>query len=104
MRRALFAVTIISYLSSCDAFALSVGYEGASSPFAITYQPSLQTSVEPILQVVNSSGEAYVSSWQLKLEVRPVSSGQGELLFHDVSVPPDSLFGQDPRPVSTLDG
>lgn len=104
MRRILCVMIVGLCFNADDLYALSVGYWGSSSPFTIKYQPTLQTSIEPILQVVNNTVDAYVTSWQLKLEIRPLGGSHGALLFHDVSVPPNSLFGQDPRPITLLEG
>ena len=72
-------------------------------PFAINYQRNLMPSVNPILQLINSSDDVHVFAWQLQLEILPAVGSVGELLFDATSAPPDSLFGQDPGPISFLE-
>jgi len=103
MRRSFYLSTVLTYLLSSNLFGISIGTEGTSSPFIVTYDESLQSSFEPILQVVNNSEVGVlILSWQLELEIRPLSGAQGELSFHSAHAPPSSLFGQEPGPTSDL--
>jgi hypothetical protein len=93
---------LLCFLPS-SLFGLSIGFEGSSLPFTVTYDQAVQSSFVPVLQVVNETdASVMVLSWQLELEIRPLPGSQGELLFHRVAAPPNSLFGQDPGPISDL--
>lgn len=101
MCRGLYLTMLLVCFPISSTLALSIGYDGSSIPF--TYQQNVQTSFEPVLQVVNDSGvSVVVLSWQLELEVRPLQGAQGELLFQSAGTPPNSLFGQVPGPLSDL--
>jgi hypothetical protein len=103
MRRAFCTLIIFMCSFATEALALSVGYGDSSLPFSVNYHPDVQPSFEPILEVVNDSNVAAVAlSWQLHLEVLPIGSAHGELLFLSTSSPPQSLFGQAPGPMSDL--
>jgi len=104
MHRFLYISILMSFVIASEATAISVGYDGSVVPFQLTYQPNVEPSIKPILQVINTVSDAFVAGWQIKLEVRPASGSHGQLLFNDVSVPPNSLFGQDPRSISLLLG
>jgi hypothetical protein len=103
MCRTFYVLMMIMCFCATEAFALSVGYSDSSLPFSVNYHPDVQPSFEPILDVVNESNTAAVAlAWQLHLEVRPLGSAHGELLFQSTSTPPQSLFGQTPGPMSDL--
>jgi hypothetical protein len=103
MGRALYALIIGMCFFATEALALSLGYGGSSLPFSVNYHPDVQPSFELIMEAVNDSNVAAVAlSWELHLEVRPIGSAHGELLFQSTSSPPQSLFGQTPGPMSDL--
>jgi hypothetical protein len=103
MGRALYALIISMCFFATEALAISVGYEDSSLPFSVNYHPDVQPSFELVMEIVNDSNvAAVVLSWQLHLEVRPIGSAHGELLFQSTSPPPQSLFGQTPGPMSDL--
>lgn len=105
MYRGICFLLLLPNLPISIAFALSIRNEGSNSsaPFELAYQ-NVQSPLVIVLQVANESETtASVLSWQLvDLELRPLVGVQGELLFHNVTAPPNSLFGQSPGPQSDL--
>jgi hypothetical protein len=98
-------VTLMVYLWALNVMAMSVGYENSITPFTIDYSPQSQAAVDSVLQLINDdNAAAVVLSWQLQLEIRPLSGAHGHVLFQSVSTPPDSLFGDNPGPTSDLNG
>jgi hypothetical protein len=79
------------------AYGLFVGVDGSAGPFQLAYRTDSQSYMDLIFQLGND-GEATLSvlSWQMDLEIRPMSGAQGSLQITNVQVPPESLFGQNP--------
>ena len=101
--REIVSAVVLVQLVTSNAFALYIGHEGSTSPFALSYQDT-QSQLAFILQVTNESvSTVNMLSWQLiDLELRPLATAQGSLQFDNAGAPPDSLFGQTPGPQSNL--
>src|SRR3954466_1568214 len=103
MSRQSIYTAIILVICTNEAAALSVGYEDLSIPFTIHYNPQRQSSVDPVLELVNSSAVPDVGlSWQLQLAIQPLAGAHGQLLFQSTFTPPSSLFGEVPGPISDV--
>lgn len=104
MCRGFYLTMLLLCIPLRNTLALSIGYDGSSTPFIVTYQQGMQASFEPILQILNDAqGSVNVVAWQLdRLEVRSMPGTQGGLLITSADIPPDCLFGQEPRQISDL--
>src|SRR4051812_43204543 len=103
MSRQSIYTAIILVICTNEAAALSVGYEDLSIPFTIHYNPQVQSSVDPVLELVNGSAVPdVVLSWQVQLAIQPLAGAHGQLLFQSTFTPPSSLFGEVPGPISDV--
>src|SRR4051812_15578938 len=103
MSRQIIYTAMILVICANEASALSVGYEDSSIPFTFNYNPQLQSSVDPVLELVNGSALPGVFlSWQFQLAIHPLTGAHGQLLFQSTFTPPSSLFGEVPGPISDV--
>jgi hypothetical protein len=73
-------------------------------PFSVYVEKDTEQAIELTLRISNEADNpASIVSWQLELALNPLEGSQGELLFSQVTVPQNSLFGNDPGPLADLE-